>query len=79
MENMKQKIRSGATVVGFGARYTFEPDDFKKVAEQGIYDFAFTDSQHSPYSEDRLVRLAAMAADCGLPLHFRIKHTRHGH
>ena len=29
MENMKQKIRSGATVVGFGARYTFEPDDFK--------------------------------------------------
>ena len=79
MENLKQKIRSGAPVVGFGARYSFAPDDFKKVAEQGIYDFAFTDSQHSPYSEDRLVRLAAMAADCGLPLHFRIKHTRNTH
>jgi len=76
LENLKQKIKRGETLVGFGARYAIERGEFKKIAEQGIYDFAFTDSQHSPYSEDRLVALADLAGECDLPLHFRIKNTR---
>ena len=79
MENLKQKIKRGETLVGFGARYTIERDEFKKIAEQGIYDFAFTDSQHSPYGEDRLVALADLAGEFDLPLHFRIKHTRNSY
>lgn len=75
--NLKQQIKRDEQVVGFGIRGDIECDAFKRIAELGACDFVFTDSQHTPYSEDRLVALAGMAEDLKLPLHFRIKHTRH--
>lgn len=77
MENLKQKIRRGETLLGFGVPYDMVRDDFKRALELDIYDFAFTDSQHSPYSEDRLVAIAALAGEFDLPLQFRVKHTSH--
>ena len=74
--NLKQKIKRGEQVVGFGIRGDIERDAFKRIAELGAGDFVFVDSQHSPYSEDRLVALAGMVGEFDLPLHFRIKHTR---
>ena len=75
--NLKQKIKRGEQVVGFGIRGDIERDAFQRIAELGACDFVFVDSQHSPYSEDRLVALAGMIGEFDLPLHFRIKHTRH--
>ena len=75
--NLKQQIKRGEQVVGFGIRGDIERDAFRRIVELGACDFVFTDSQHSPYSEDRLVALAGMAKELKLPLHFRIKHTRH--
>ena len=74
--NLKQKIKRGEQVVGFGIRGDIERDAFQRIAELGACDFVFVDSQHSPYSEDRLVALAGMIGEFDLPLHFRIKHTR---
>ena len=75
--NLKQQIKRGEMVVGFGIRGDIERDSFRRIAELGACDFVFVDSQHSPYNEDRLVALAGMVGEFDLPLHFRIKHTRH--
>ena len=74
--NLKQKIKRGETVVGFGVRSSIERDEFKRIVESGIYDFAFTDSQHSPFNEERLVEFCGNATELGMPVQFRIKHTR---
>ena len=46
--NLKQKIKRGEQVVGFGIRGDIERDAFKRIAELGACDFVFVDSQHSP-------------------------------
>jgi len=44
---------------------------------RGEYDFLYIDGQHTAFSDDQLVAFCATAEALGLPVQFRIPHTRH--
>jgi 4-hydroxy-2-oxoheptanedioate aldolase len=43
----------------------------------GAYDFLYIDGQHTAFSDDQLAAFCAAAEALGLPVQFRIPHTRH--
>ena len=43
------------------------------------YTFLSTDSQHGPFSEQLLIEFCDAAAQVGVPVVFRIKHTFHSY
>ena len=78
-DGLKQKIERGEIVVGVSAPVNIAKDDFKALLDKGPYDYVFTDGQHSPYDEERLVEFCDLADELGVPVRFRIKHTRHAY
>ena len=74
---LKKRIRSGETILGISLPMTIDRDGLKSAVEQGPYDFVWVDGQHAPYNEDRLVSFCDMAAEIGVHVQFRIKHTLH--
>lgn len=77
--SLKQRIRQGDIVIGVSVPIDIEQNRLEAILGQDTYDFVSVDSQHSPYSEERLVDLCALAAAVGMPVQFRIKHTRHAY
>ncbi len=73
---LKQKIGRGETVLGVGVPMAASRDEVRAAVEQGPYDFVFTDGQHAPVSEERLAAFCAAAEEVGVPVQFRVKHTR---
>ena len=51
----------------------------EEILSKDQYDMVCIDSQHSAFDENALVRFCAMAEDLGVPVQFRIKHTRHAY
>ena len=74
---LKKRIHSGETVIGVSAPMTLERGSLETLMEKGSYDFVSVDSQHNPHNEERLVAFCEMAAEIGVHVQFRIKHTRH--
>ena len=74
---LKKRIHAGENILGVSVPMTLGRDELASVVERGPFDFVSVDSQHSPYNEDRLVSFCVMAADLGVHVQFRIKHTRH--
>ena len=75
-KTFKQRIRAGEQL--FGAAIAMRPDTdwLRSVVARRPYDFVWVDAQHSPFSEQRLVEFCAAAGDVGVPVVFRLKHTR---
>ena len=75
-KTFKQRIRAGEQL--FGASISMQPDSgwLGDIVARRPYDFVSVDAQHSPFSEQRLVEFCAAAATVGVPVMFRIKHTR---
>ena len=78
-ESLKQRIRRGEITIGVSAPIDAARSQLEDILSKDSYDFLAVDSQHSPYNEERLVHFCAMAADLGVPVQFRIKHTRHAY
>ena len=75
-KTFKERMKAGDYLFGFSCPMTVEKDVFKKAVETNNYDFVFTDGQHSPYSDDRLVSFCQLATEFGLPVRFRPMHPR---
>ena len=75
-KTLKQRIRDGEQL--FGASIAMRPDTdwLRGVVAGRPYDFVWVDAQHSPFSEHRLVAFCGAAAEVGVPVVFRLKHTR---
>ena len=75
-KTFKQRIRAGELL--FGASIAMRPDAdwLREVVQRRPYDFVSVDAQHSPFSELRLAKFCVAAAEVGVPVMFRIKHTR---
>ena len=73
----KQRIRRGDKLFGAGVPMTATAEWLQEVVQRRPYDFVSVDAQHSPFDEDRLVAFCAAAREAGVPVLFRIKHTRH--
>lgn len=75
-KSLKQKIKDGDVVVALRPPITISQADFEKALTKGSYDLVYIDGQHTPFSDDQLVAISAMAEAAGLPVQFRIPHTR---
>jgi 2-keto-3-deoxy-L-rhamnonate aldolase RhmA len=49
------------------------------ILSRGTYGLVTVDSQHSAYNEELLVTFCALAEAVGIPVQFRITHTRHAY
>ncbi len=74
---LKQRIRSGQTVIGLGAPISATKEYFERAMDQESYEFVFTDGQHSAVDDSQLVQFCALADEFDLPVRFRIKHAMH--
>jgi 2-keto-3-deoxy-L-rhamnonate aldolase RhmA len=75
-KSLKQKIKDGDVVVALRPSITISPADFEKALTKGSYDLVYIDGQHTPFSDDQLVAISGIAEQAGLPVQFRIPHTR---
>ena len=73
---LKERIRRGDTVIGVGAAMTTTKSQLEDILGKDDYGLVSTDSQHSPFSEHQLVDFCNTADEVGIPVHFRIKHTK---
>jgi 2-keto-3-deoxy-L-rhamnonate aldolase RhmA len=78
-EHLKQRINEGEVIVGAIVGWDTGSDRLKEILDQYPYDFFSLDSQHSPFSEEKLVDFCNMVDTVGADIHFRIKHTRHSY
>ena len=76
-KNLKQRIRDGEQILGVSVPISGDRGGLEEILSKDDYDFVSIDSQHSAYNEDRLAEFCDLAADVGIPVQFRIKHTRH--
>ena len=77
--SLKERIRRGDIVVGVSAPIDSTRSQLEDILGKDSYGFLTLDSQHSPYNEEKLVSLCALAEEMGMPVQFRIKHTRHAY
>jgi len=75
-KELKQKIKDGDVVVALRPPITISQGDFEKALTKGSYDLVYIDGQHTPFSDDQLVSICGIAEQAGLPVQFRIPHTR---
>ena len=75
-KSVKQKIKDGDIVVALRPSITISKADFERALTKGTYDLVYIDGQHTPFSDDQLVAISAIAEEAGLPVQFRIPHTR---
>ena len=74
--SLKQRIHQGDIIVGVSVPLAIERSRLEDILSRDTYGFVAVDSQHSAYSEERLVALCALAEAVGTPVQFRIKHPR---
>ncbi len=76
---LKERIRRGDILIGVGVSMTATKGELEDVLGKDDYAFVACDSQHSAFAEHELVEFCATASEVGIPVHFRIKHTRHAY
>jgi 2-keto-3-deoxy-L-rhamnonate aldolase RhmA len=75
-DTLKQRIRDGEVVVSLRIPLTSARDDVARALDQGEYDFIYVDGQHTAFGDDQLVTFCGIADEVGMPVQFRIPHTR---
>src|SRR5215204_915717 len=75
--SLKQRIKDGEVVVALRPPLTSSRIQLEAALSKGRYDLIYLDGQHTPFSDDQLVALCRTAEELGLPVQFRIPHTRH--
>ena len=76
---LKERIRRGDIVIGVSASMDATKSQLEDILGKDDYGFVMTDSQHSPFSEHKMVDFCNMADEIGIPVHLRIDHPRHAY
>jgi len=75
-KSLKQKLKDGDVVVALRPAITISRGELEAALSKGSYDLIYIDGQHTPFSDAELVQISTTAAEFGLPVQFRIPHTR---
>ena len=75
-QTFKERIRAGERITGASIPMRADADWLRGIVAKGPYDFVSVDAQHAAFDERTLVAFCAAAAEVGVPVCFRIKHTR---
>ena len=76
-DDLKQRIRNGDLIIGVSASIDSTKSQLEDILSKDDYGFVSTDSQHSAFNEETLVRFCSFAEELDMPVQFRIKNTRH--
>jgi 2-keto-3-deoxy-L-rhamnonate aldolase RhmA len=77
VQSLKQKIKDGEVVVALRPPITIGRAQLEAELGKGSYDLIYVDGQHTAFSDEQLVAICGTAEELGLPVQFRIPHTRH--
>jgi len=77
--NLKHRIGNGEISIGATVPMTATKSQIEDIMGSSDYTFLSTDSQHGPFDEQLLVEFCDAAAQVGVPVVFRIKHTFHSY
>ncbi len=72
--SLKERIARGDVVIGVNGPIGSTKSELEDILGKDDYGFITCDSQHSPFSEHRLVEHCNIADEIGIPVHFRMKH-----
>lgn len=78
-DDIKQRIHRGDVLIGVSAPVTASKSQLEDILGKDDYAFVSTDSQHSAFNEETLVRFCSYAGELDTPVQFRIKHTYHSY
>jgi 2-keto-3-deoxy-L-rhamnonate aldolase RhmA len=78
-ETLKQRIRNGDEIVGLRVIISSSREAIECALAVKPYDYLYVDGQHTAFAEQQLADFCAMAEDVGIPVQFRILHTREAH
>ena len=78
-DDIKQRIHQGDVLIGVSAPVAASKGQLEDILGKDDYAFVSTDSQHSAFNEETLVRFCAYADELDMPVQFRIKHTYHSY
>lgn len=74
--SLKQRIKDGDVVVALRPPISIGRDALEAALSKGKYDLIYIDGQHTAFSDDQLVTICGAAEELGMPVQFRIPHTR---
>ena len=75
-KSLKQKIKDGDVVVALRPPISIGRDALESALSKGTYDLIYIDGQHTAFSDEQLVAICGAAEQLGMPVQFRIPHTR---
>ena len=75
--SLKKRISEGENLLGRSVAPRIDRSELTSTLEKGPYDFVWIDSQHRPLNEPAVSTLCGMAAELGVDVLFRIRHTQH--
>ena len=78
LENLKERISKGKLTIGVSVPWNATKEEIQRIWSQDKdYNFISIDSQHNPLDESKIASISKDACDLGIPVHFRIKHTKY--
>ncbi len=78
-DDLKQRIRKGDLIIGVSAPIDSTKSQLEDILGKDDYGFVSTDSQHSAFNEETLVRFCSFAEELDMPVQFRIKNTHNAY
>jgi len=78
-KTLRQRIADGEILVALRGSLWTGKSELADLWASGEYDYVWIDSQHTPYSDERLVAFCAAAEALGIDVQIRIPHTRDAH
>ena len=76
-KSLKQRLREGEDLTLAQAPMNASKEELDSIVAQSAVDMLSVDAQHAPFNEESLVSFCASAVELDIPVHLRIKHTRH--
>jgi len=76
---LRERIADGEVLVAVRGSLDTSKEELADLWSTGLYDYVWIDSQHTPYSDERLVAYCAAAEELGIDVQLRIPHTRDAH
>ncbi len=74
--NLKHRMRTGEILIGVQVPLSATLSQIEEIISKDDYSFGCTDSQHTAFNEETLIKFCQHAKKLDIPTQFRIKHTR---
>ena len=78
-KSLRQRIREGEVLVALRGSLKTSKSELADIWSTGFYDYVWIDGQHTPFSEEELIRYCTAAEELGIDVQLRIPHTRHAY